>query len=276
MSDKKVQELIDKSVGGVAEIDVSGVKNATSAEMPKEALAALGDADLAVTIELPAGSITLNQEAVDSIAGQLKGDKVSVELLPVKKESLSDTQKQAVKANDVILDINIRSGGQKISEFKGELEIQIPYSGPQPVAVWYLNEAGELEKVNCSFANGRVIFHLNHLSLYVLGQDTGRQEKWTNPFSDVKEKDWFYSAVKFACESKLMNGVGNDLFAPHGVTTRGMIVTMLHRLEGSPGQGSPEPKAANPFADVAGNKYYSQASLVPMTASRGNRWLQSS
>jgi hypothetical protein len=53
-----------------------------------------------------------------------------------------------------------------------------------------------------------------------------------------------------------------------------MIVTILHRLEGSPEQGSPEksnpeqggpekgnpePKAGNPFADVAENKYYSRA-----------------
>lgn len=166
---KKVEEIISKSTDGVADIDVSGVKNATSAEMPKEALTAFGKADLAVTIKMPEGSVTLNKEAVNSIAGQVKGDIASIELMSVKPEALSNVQKKSVKAGDIVLDINIYSNKNKISEFTGELEIQILYNGPQPVAVWYLNDAGELEKLECSFKNSVVTFRVNHLSLYVLG-----------------------------------------------------------------------------------------------------------
>lgn len=254
MPDRKVEEIIGQSSGGKVDIDVSGVKNATAAEMPKGALTAFAEADLALKVKLPTGSIALDKEALNSIAGQTEGEKVSMELLPVKTESLSDTQKESVKTDDIVVDINISAGEQKISSFNGELEIQIPYSGSLPVAVWYLNDAGELERVNCRFENGVLTFYLDHLSLYLLGQDKGREEKWENPFTDVKEKDWFYSATRFAYVNKLMNGISGNLFDSHGSMTRGMIVTMLHRLE-----GTPEPAVSNPFDDVAEGKYYTKA-----------------
>lgn len=72
-------------------------------------------------------------------------------------------------------------------------------------------------------------------------------------FADVKEADWFYDAVKYVQEKGLMNGIGDTAFGPHGTTTRGMIVTILYRLEGVPAVGT------NGFTDVAAGKYYSDA-----------------
>ncbi|NCB62472.1 MAG: hypothetical protein EOM52_02495 [Clostridia bacterium] len=57
---------------------------------------------------------------------------------------------------------------------------------------------------------------------------------WANPFTDVAEKDWFYSAVRFASERGIMNGTGEGRFSPGSPATRGMIVTMLYRQAGSP------------------------------------------
>ena len=74
-----------------------------------------------------------------------------------------------------------------------------------------------------------------------------------NSFADVKEADWFYDAVKYVQEKGLMNGVGDTAFGPHGTTTRGMIVTILYRLEGTPAAGT------NGFTDVAAGKYYADA-----------------
>jgi len=77
----------------------------------------------------------------------------------------------------------------------GQIGDGFAYNGPQPVAVWYLNDKGDLEKV-CTFKDGIVSFDLDHLSLYVVGQDT-KEAGWKNPFSDVREADWFYGAVKY-------------------------------------------------------------------------------
>ena len=52
------------------------------------------------------------------------------------------------------------------------------------------------------------------------------------PFTDVAKSDWYYDGVKYAYENGLMNGTGANAFNPGADTTRGMIVTILARLEG--------------------------------------------
>ena len=72
-------------------------------------------------------------------------------------------------------------------------------------------------------------------------------------FDDVKTGDWFAKAVDYAADQGMMNGVGNNKFAPDAATTRGMIVTVLYRLENEPTVGS----AA--FTDVHDGEYYAKA-----------------
>ncbi|MGI6505889.1 MAG: hypothetical protein ACOX2V_05880 [Clostridia bacterium] len=80
ISTDKAEEIINKSKDGDVGFDLSGVKDAKSAELSKEALETFGKADVSVTVKLPEGSVTMDKEAVDSIAEQAGGDTVSVEL----------------------------------------------------------------------------------------------------------------------------------------------------------------------------------------------------
>ena len=75
-----------------------------------------------------------------------------------------------------------------------------------------------------------------------------------NPFTDVSEKDWFYGDVMFVYENGLMLGTSKTLFSPHGMATRGMMATILWRME-----GSPVPKGKNSFTDVEAGKWYADA-----------------
>jgi hypothetical protein len=81
----------------------------------------------------------------------------------------------------------------------------------------------------------------------------GVASPWENPFADVSASDWFYDAVRFVHENGLMVVTGNTAFSPQANTSRGMIVTILYRLEGTPAAG------ANSFSDVAAGKYYTDA-----------------
>ena len=74
----------------------------------------------------------------------------------------------------------------------------------------------------------------------------------TLPFTDVNANSWYYSGVKFAYEKGLMNGTGNGTFSPNADTTRGMIVTMLARLEGQNTSGTPWYAAGQKWAMDAG------------------------
>ncbi len=72
-------------------------------------------------------------------------------------------------------------------------------------------------------------------------------------FLDVVESDWYHEAVHFVFESGMMKGTDQGLFSPDVDTSRGMIVTILHRLEGTPQAG------LSGFADVPAGEYYTDA-----------------
>ncbi|MBQ1343324.1 MAG: InlB B-repeat-containing protein, partial [Firmicutes bacterium] len=74
------------------------------------------------------------------------------------------------------------------------------------------------------------------------------------PFDDVKPNDWFNDAVVFVSSHELFNGIGNGLFAPYDEMTRGMLVTVLWRLEDRPEADSP-----SGFPDVLDGAYYAEA-----------------
>jgi hypothetical protein len=78
---------------------------------------------------------------------------------------------------------------------------------------------------------------------------------WNNPFADVSAGDWFYGDVEYVYTKGLMNGTGADQFSPRLALTRGMIVTILHRLAGAPDVAG----SADPFGDVASGQYYADA-----------------
>ncbi len=74
------------------------------------------------------------------------------------------------------------------------------------------------------------------------------------PFTDVAEEQWFYDAVEYVYENGLMNGVTETTFEPDSTTTRGMIVTVLYRMAGSPAV-----TGENAFTDVEAGSWYEDA-----------------
>ena len=75
------------------------------------------------------------------------------------------------------------------------------------------------------------------------------------PFTDVTENDWFYDEVQYVYENGLMNGTDAATFAPGLSTTRGMIVTILWRMESMP------EAAGEQFDDVDEDAFYADAVL---------------
>ena len=73
-------------------------------------------------------------------------------------------------------------------------------------------------------------------------------------FTDVKTADWFYEDVYEVCRKGIMNGVCETKFAPNDTLTRGMVVTMLYRME-----NEPNISAAGTFSDVKAGQWYTEA-----------------
>lgn len=85
----------------------------------------------------------------------------------------------------------------------------------------------------------------------VFAQEEPEPEPEALPFLDVQPWNWYYEDVDYVYRLGLMQGTGATAFSPDGVTTRGMVVTILYRMEGSP-QGA----GWAPFADVDPDAYY--------------------
>ncbi|MBR7033409.1 MAG: WG repeat-containing protein [Clostridia bacterium] len=79
----------------------------------------------------------------------------------------------------------------------------------------------------------------------------------SNPFTDVKEGEYYCDAVLWAVENGITKGTSNTKFSPNQGCSRGQVVTFLYRFEGSPAPQSP----ANPFSDVVKGEYYYNAVL---------------
>ncbi|MBQ6947241.1 MAG: S-layer homology domain-containing protein, partial [Clostridia bacterium] len=79
----------------------------------------------------------------------------------------------------------------------------------------------------------------------------------TNPFVDVKKKDYFYNAVLWAVDEGVTSGVDATHFGPNESCTRAQAVTFMWRAA-----GCPEPtNKTNPFTDVKKKDYYYKAVL---------------
>ena len=73
-------------------------------------------------------------------------------------------------------------------------------------------------------------------------------------FDDVSRGDWFYKDVKYVYENGIMDGIDRYTFAPNANLTRGMIVTILYRVE-----GEPLTRSSSDFTDVESGRWYTEA-----------------
>ena len=74
------------------------------------------------------------------------------------------------------------------------------------------------------------------------------------PFVDVSSNAWYYDAVEYVYDNDLFEGMSAYIFGPNEPMNRGMLVTVLYRLE-----GEPRVNGDNNFSDVGDNLWYSDA-----------------
>ncbi|MCD8145509.1 MAG: S-layer homology domain-containing protein [Oscillospiraceae bacterium] len=78
-----------------------------------------------------------------------------------------------------------------------------------------------------------------------------------NPFTDVNEGDYFYTAVLWAVEQGITTGTSDTTFSPYNKCERCQVVTFLYRYFGKPEVTT----TSNPFTDVDTDDYFYNAVL---------------
>lgn len=97
--------------------------------------------------------------------------------------------------------------------------------------------------------------NLELTAVWEKGTFTVTPDKPPMSFKDVPAGSWFYDAVVYAYTKGFMNGTSDTTFEPASPMTRGMLVTVLYRMDGEPSVSSQDLKC---FNDIAG-AYYTNA-----------------
>ncbi|NLT95511.1 MAG: S-layer homology domain-containing protein [Clostridia bacterium] len=102
---------------------------------------------------------------------------------------------------------------------------------------------------------GRITIRVTELSPFmiaILEAQFTPETKIKNPFSDVRESDWFYNTVLLNFKKGLLKGTSASTFSPNAPMTRGMFATVLARIDGADLSGY----TTTSFNDVEMSKYY--------------------
>ena len=138
------------------------------------------------------------------------------------------------------------NGGSRISDVYAPYDTKIDLSKYEPVkdgyrfTGWYLDRMLTEEVTSVRMTQNVTVY--------------AGWRRTELPFIDVRGDDWFYDDVAYVYENGLMNGTSETTFSPYISTTRGMIVTILYRMEGKPAVFE-----ACPFTDVKAGAYYERA-----------------
>ena len=251
-----VTEAAKNNTQPVVEIKVNSSATATEVQttIPAKALDAVGDSGADLQITTPVGNVILPAEVVSSIASAAGTANATLTVKTVEKNALTQAQQDMLGSSDApIIDLTLTAGGKTISQLGGTATVSIPYTpkageNMSQRVVWFLADDGSITPCKGSFdaKTNTYTFEVTHFSAYVLA---------TFPFTDVAENAWYYGDVAYAYTNALFAGTSDTTFSPNATMTRGMIATVLWRMEESP---SMDGMYAN-FSDVAQGSYYETA-----------------
>lgn len=236
---------------GAVTIDVTSAAGSVDAvTLGAGSMDQLARTEAPVTVKLTGGELTFDAGAVAAIAERSGGAPVRLSVAEADRSAFGADVK-AIIGDRPVFELNLSSGGTEIHELGGTAVVTLPYTprageNPGYVVVWRM-VSGLPQPIACRYdaAAGTVSFETGTFSAYVVA---------SFPFADVPMDAWYYADAAFAYSSGLIKGTGEGAFSPNVTATRGMIVTILWRMEGKPAAD-----CAVSFGDVSAGAYYAEA-----------------
>jgi len=267
----KIKDALDKLVKSSDTVSVAEVKvqvkgtaktSTVEVEIKADAIKAITSAkNVQLTIESTIATLTFDAK---SLAGITKGvaDNSTIKFVGESVDtSKLDSENRKIVGDSPVFDLSVIIGDTMIHNFNGTVTVFLPFTptagtDPKTLTVYYLDDNKTpvpMENARYDAQRKGFVFTTTHFSLFFIAAVS---VEWANPFADVKENDWFYDAVKYANINNMMTGTEADKFSPNAPMTRAMLITVLYRSEGEPAV-----TAANPFTDVAGGLWYTNAGI---------------
>lgn len=251
------EALAKLTEGGELILNARTSKTVTASEIsiPRSVIQDVIEKKLTLQAVMNDAQVELNAAALTSAYGKLTGTNFRICAGQLVNSDLPKAARSDFQTAD-LWRVWLTDGTREVTEVAGSVRITLTYTlrkgqSAADMTAYAVNDDGthtalratnDKSAYTLSFTGSRLgIFALTDLLDGEL------------PFRDVFTSDWYYDDVRYVYENGLMNGVTTTQFAPKTDITRGMLVTILYRVEGEPAA------PANPFKDVASGSYYEDA-----------------
>ncbi len=242
-----------------------GEVDTVTVSLPLSAAAAAAEQGVQLVIDTGTAQVVLDAEVLTELTGN-GGTTLAVEISAKSSADLTGTLTQDKLAGAAIAQVTVTAGGKRITSFGGRtLTVELPvdkdtFRAGARVRVYLFSDDGSVERTAglCVEKDGKLVVRVEtkHLSTFVVLPETAL------PFTDVDDAAWYADAVRYAYDHALLTGVSDEHFLPDGTATRAQLVTILHRLAGSPAVDY-----LMQFSDVSEAAWYAEA--VRWAASEG-------
>lgn len=217
-SDIKVEKVLKIAAASTD----TGVK-AAEVELPSNIITAAKEKGIdKIAVDTGIATIAVTPDAL-TVTGT---EKVTLNASIMDKEQLPEEVKAAV-GDETVYDFNAFVGETRVSSFNKPLEIAVPYTlkageDPDKITVFYINDEGKLENVIGKYdaATGKVSFTTSHFSGYVVKHNDVT-------FADLTATEWARKEIESMAAKGIIQGVGNNNFAPQSTLTRAQFATMI-------------------------------------------------
>ena len=139
----------------------------TETTVDKDTLANVGE------VELKDASIALDDKTLGGLEGdvQISAGTLEGKDLDAVIGQLGDKLDQI--GNNPIYNFGLNDANGAVSSFDGYVTIRVPYTladgeDVDSIAVWFINEKGEVESIEAKYDNGYAVFSTNHFSYYTV------------------------------------------------------------------------------------------------------------
>ena len=225
-----VQEAVEnQSDSIVIKPEITGSVTRNEVTLPASTVSQIkSQTSAALTVSAPIADVTIPNAGLDTLGSA--GGSVCV---------ATEQVEQAVV-------LTVTANGETVNSIPGGVTLTVPAedAGPGTVAV-LVHEDGTRETVQKSMVED------GKISIPLAGSGTVEIVDNSKAFDDVQPTAWEADAVAFASARELFSGTSETTFSPTQPMSRGMLATVLYRLEGSPDQDAPAS-----YGDVSSDAWY--------------------
>ncbi|MEK0315294.1 choice-of-anchor I family protein [Cohnella sp. 56] len=256
--------------GNTAVIQLTGDSSGNAAqavvELPAEAVAKLtSGAVKTLSVETGTAALSFDAEALAAIgsaagAGALKLDirRLAADEAAAALPAGARASVVAAVGNRPVLELKLMAGNTAMHDFgSGTVQIALPYVKPageqaSGLIVQYIADDGKITTMPGGYydsAAGTIRFAVKHFSMYGIGYNV-------RTFADI-DASFAKEDIAYLAARGIIDGVGQDAFAPKRAVTRADLTVMLARIAGA--DLSAYQGASARFGDVQSGDYFAAA-----------------